>query len=105
MGAKLKTMSTKVHSVHFDADIKLINFINNKVSKLSLFFDNIVASEVFLRLDKAQDKSNKIAEVRLVLPGKELFAKKQSKTFEEATDLAVEALRRQVRRYKGKMLD
>jgi putative sigma-54 modulation protein len=105
VGAKLKTMSTKVHSVHFDADIKLINFINNKVSKLSLFFDNIVASEVFLRLDKAQDKSNKIAEVRLVLPGKELFAKKQSKTFEEATDLAVEALRRQVRRYKGKMLD
>jgi putative sigma-54 modulation protein len=105
VGAKLKTMSTKVHSVHFDADIKLINFINNKVSKLSLFFDNIVASEVFLRLDKAQDKSNKIAEVRLVLPGRELFAKKQSKTFEEATDLAVEALRRQVRRYKGKMLD
>lgn len=98
-------MSTKVHSVHFDADIKLINFINTKVSKLSLFFDHIVTSEVFLRLDKAQDKSNKIAEVRLLLPGKELFAKKQSKTFEEATDLAVEALRRQVRRYKGKMLE
>jgi putative sigma-54 modulation protein len=95
-------MSTKVHSVHFDADGKLINFINSKVSKLNLFFDNIVASEVFLRLDKAADKGNKVAEVRLVLPGKELFAKKQSKTFEEATDLAVEALRRQVRRYKGK---
>jgi putative sigma-54 modulation protein len=96
-------MSTKVHSVHFDADIKLIDFINNRVSKLNLFFDQIVTSEVFLRLDKAQDKSNKIAEVRLLLPGKELFAKKQSRTFEEATDLAVEALRRQVRKYKGKM--
>ncbi len=96
-------MSTKVHSVHFDADIKLINFINTKVSKLSLFFDHIVTSEVFLRLDKSQDKSNKVAEVRILLPGKELFAKKQSKTFEEATDLAVEALRRQVRKYKGKL--
>jgi len=96
-------MSTKVHSVHFDADIKLVNFINSKVSKLSQFFDNIVTSEVFLRLDKAQDKSNKIAEVRILLPGKELFAKKQSRTFEEATDLAVEALRRQVRKYKGKL--
>jgi putative sigma-54 modulation protein len=96
-------MSTKVHSVHFDADIKLVDFINSKVSKLSQFFDNIVTSEVFLRLDKAQDKSNKIAEVRILLPGKELFAKKQSKTFEEATDLAVEALRRQVRKYKGKL--
>lgn len=98
-------MSTKVHSVHFDADIKLIDFINTKVSKLNQFFDNIVTSEVFLRLDKAQDKSNKIAEVRLLLPGKELFAKKQSKTFEEATDLAVEALRRQVKKYKGKAME
>ncbi len=96
-------MSTKVHSVHFDADVKLVDFINSKISKLSLFFDHIVTSEVFLRLDKAADKSNKIAEVRLLLPGKELFAKKQSRTFEEATDLAVEALRRQVRKYKGKM--
>ena len=96
-------MSTKVHSVHFDADIKLVDFINSKVSKLSQFFDNIVTSEVFLRLDKAQDKSSKIAEVRILLPGKELFAKKQSRTFEEATDLAVEALRRQVRKYKGKL--
>ncbi len=96
-------MSTKVHSVHFDADVKLVNFINSKVSKLSQFFDNIVTSEVFLRLDKAQDKSNKVAEVRILLPGKELFAKKQSRTFEEATDLAVEALRRQVRKYKGKL--
>lgn len=98
-------MSTKVHSVHFDADVKLVDFINSKVSKLSQFFDNIVTSEVFLRLDKAQDKSNKVAEVRILLPGKELFAKKQSRTFEEATDLAVEALRRQVRKYKGKLTD
>jgi putative sigma-54 modulation protein len=96
-------MSTKVHSVHFDADIKLVDFIQSKVAKLSHFFNNIVTSEVFLRLDKAQDKSNKVAEVRILLPGKELFAKKQSKTFEEATDLAIEALRRQVRRYKGKL--
>lgn len=98
-------MSAKVHSVHFDADIKLINFINEKVGKLSLFFDNIVSKEVFLRIDKSEDKANKVAEVRLLLPGKELFAKKQSRTFEEATDLAVEALRRQVRKYKGKMTE
>jgi putative sigma-54 modulation protein len=98
-------MSTKVHSVHFDADIKLINFINEKVDKLSLFYDNIVTKEVFLRIDNAEDKANKIAEVRLLLPGKELFAKKQSRSFEEATDLAVEALRRQVRKYKGKQME
>ena len=95
-------MDIQVHSVHFTADKKLLNFVNDKVNKLELFFDNIIAGEVFLRLDKSQEKENKIAEVKLLLPGKELFAKKQCKSFEEAADLAVEALRRQVRKHKGK---
>lgn len=95
-------MNTKVHSVHFTADVKLVNFVNTKVDKLRLFFDNIVSSEVFLRLDKSTEKGNKVAEIRILLPGKELFAKKQSKSFEEAAELAVEALRRQVKKYKGK---
>lgn len=96
------SMNTKVHSVHFTADVKLVNFVNTKVDKLRLFFDHIVSSEVFLRLDKSTDKGNKVAEIRILLPGKELFAKKQSKSFEEAAELAVEALRRQVKKYKGK---
>lgn len=95
-------MDTKVHSVHFTADVKLVDFVNSKVNKLRLFFGNIVSSEVFLRLDKSAEKSNKIAEVRVLLPGKELFAKKQAKSFEEAADQAIEALRRQVKKYKGK---
>ena len=95
-------MDIQVHSVHFTADKKLLNFVNDKVNKLEVFFDSIIAGEVFLRLDKSQEKENKIAEVKLLLPGKELFAKKQCKSFEEAADLAVEALRRQVRKHKGK---
>jgi putative sigma-54 modulation protein len=95
-------MDIQVHSVHFTADKKLLDFVNEKVNKLELFFDNIIASEVFLRLDKSSDKDNKIAEVKLLIPGKELFAKKQCKSFEEAADLAVEALRKQVRREKEK---
>jgi putative sigma-54 modulation protein len=97
-------MTTRVHSVHFTADIKLVNFVNKKVEKLKVFFDHIVSSEVFLRLDKSNEKGNKIAEVRVLLPGKELFAKKQAATFEEASDLAVEALRIQVKKYKGKVV-
>ena len=96
-------MDIKVHSIHFDADVKLISFIQGKVSKLGMHFDNIVTSEVFLRLDKSKDMDNKVTEIRLAVPGKELFAKKQCKSFEEATDLAVEALRRQVTRHKEKM--
>lgn len=98
-------MELQVHSIHFDADIKLINFIHQKVNKLTVFYDEIIGSEVFLRLDKAQDSANKIAEIKILTRGKKLFAKKQCKTFEEAADLAVEAIRRQVRRKKGKELE
>ena len=96
-------MDIQVHSLHFTADKKLVDFINEKVGKLELFFDNIIATELFLRLDKSQDGDNKIAEVKMLIPGKELFAKKQCKSFEEATDLAVEALRKQVNKHKEKI--
>ena len=96
-------MDIKIHSIRFDADRKLLDFINAKVRKLIQYFDDIIGAEVFLRLDKSQDLENKVVEIRLTLPGNELFAKKQSKTFEESTDLAAEALRKQILRYKMKL--
>ena len=96
-------MDIKIHSVRFDADIKLIDFIKSKVTKLIQFNDDIIAAEVFLRLENSQDMENKITEIKLDIPGNNLFAKKQSKTFEEATDLAVDALRKQVKKKKEKI--
>ncbi len=96
-------MDIKIHSIRFDADVKLLDFITGKVRKLIQFFDDIIGAEVFLRLDKSQDLENKVVEIRLTLPGNELFAKKQSKTFEESTDLSVEALRRQIMKHKTKL--
>ena len=96
-------MEVEVRSVHFTADIKLINFINERLKKLEQFHDNIINSEVFLRLDNNNEMTNKIAEIRMNIPGTELFAKKQCKSFEEATDEAIEALRRQLRKRKGKL--
>jgi putative sigma-54 modulation protein len=96
-------MEIKVHSIHFDADQKLINFIQHRIQKLDLYYSDIISSEVYLRLDKNSIEGNKVAEIRLNTPGKEMFAKRQCKSFEEATDLAAEALRRQVRRKKGKL--
>lgn len=95
-------MKVKVQSIHFDADRKLLEFIEEKVEKLKQFYEDIIDSEVFLRLDKAEEKSNKIAEIRVNTPGKTLFASEQCRTFEEATDSAVEALRRQITRHKEK---
>lgn len=96
-------MNLIVHSIHFDADVKLKNFIEEKVNKLKQFDDKILEGEVFLRLDKSDDNENKVAEIKLLVPGKEMFAKKQCKSFEEATDLAVEALRRQIKKHKEKV--
>jgi len=95
-------MDLQVHSLHFNADKKLIDFVNGKVTKLETYFDKIIAGEVVLKIDKSDDTENKVAEIKLMIPGGELFAKKQCKSFEEATDLACEALRRQVDKHKGK---
>ncbi len=96
-------MEIQVHSVHFTADQKLIDFINEKVSKLGLFYDGIISVQVYLKLDKEHAHSNKISDVKILIPGKELFATKQCDTFEEAVDLSVEALRKQVIKQKEKV--
>jgi putative sigma-54 modulation protein len=96
-------MNTKIHSIHFDADSKLLDFIDQRIKKLQLFYEDIISSEVFLRLENVQDMENKIVEIRLEIRGNNVFAKKQSKTFEEATDLTIEALRRQLLKHKTKI--
>jgi len=96
-------MDIKVHSIRFDADVKLLEFINSKLKKLIQFYVDILGAEVFLRLERSQNLENKVVEIRLNLPGNELFAKKQSKSFEESTDLCVEALRRQIHKHKTKL--
>ena len=96
-------MNIQIHSVRFDADSKLLEFINTKIKKLLQHNDDIIGAEVFLRLDKAQDTENKITEIKLDIPRNPLFAKKQSKTFEEATDTAVDALKKQITKQKGKL--
>ena len=95
-------MDLKINSVHFTADQKLVDFIQEKVGKLELMYDNIISSEIYLKIDKNDGTENKVAEVKLLLPGSELFAKKQCKSFEEAADQAVQALKKQVERHKSK---
>jgi len=91
-----------MHSIRFNADVKLLNFIQRKADKLDTFFDKIINGEVFLRLDKDVQNENKIVEIKLNIPGGQLFAKEKSKSFEAATDLAVQALVKQIKKYKEK---
>jgi putative sigma-54 modulation protein len=97
-------MNIKIHSVRFDADKKLLTFIQEKTNKLEVFYDDIIGAEVFLRLDKdSSERENKLVEIKLDVAGNTLFSKKQCKTFEEATDLSVEALRKQLIKRKDKI--
>tara|TARA_B110000305_G_C19399262_1_gene619216 strand:+ start:1061 stop:1366 length:306 start_codon:yes stop_codon:yes gene_type:complete len=95
-------MKVTVHAIHFDADKELVNFINERVNKLEHFYDGLMGGEVFLRLEKADDNQNKVAEIKLQSPGKELFAKRQCKSFEEAVDTALEAIKSQLKTHKEK---
>jgi putative sigma-54 modulation protein len=97
-------MDIQIQSIQFDADQKLIDLIRKRIEKLQTFTEQIIHVEVFLKLEsKSSVVKDKTATIKLQLPGKLLVAEETSKMFEEATDLAVESLRRQIRKYKEKI--
>ena len=95
-------MKVMINSVHFKADQKLEEFITQKLDKLCSKYSEVINAEVALKLDNTDTPENKIADIRLVLRGDDLFASKQSKSFEESTDVAIDALKKQLEKYKGK---
>lgn len=92
-----------IEAVHFTVDTKLTQLIEEKLEKLSLFFDQIINTEVILKVDKKESHDNKIVEIKMFVPGRDLFAKKQANSFEKAADEVVEALRRQIKKHKEKL--
>tara|TARA_B110000879_G_scaffold12616_1_gene15809 strand:- start:150 stop:452 length:303 start_codon:yes stop_codon:yes gene_type:complete len=95
-------MKVEFHSVNFTADGKLLEFIQKKMDKLDVFYDNIVNADVYLKAESSPGTENKYIELKISVPGKELVVKKHAKTFEEASDSGAEALRRSLVRYKEK---
>ena len=71
-------MQVKVQSIQFSADQKLISFVSQKVNKLNLFFGNIIVSEVFLKIIRANSNNNKLVEIKINVPGKELFLQEKN---------------------------
>lgn len=95
-------MRLQVHSIHFDADRKLIDFIQQRVDKLETFYDRLVDGEVYLRLNN-EGVENKTVEIKLNAPGRKLFAKEQARSFEAAADMAANALLSQLKKFKTRM--
>ncbi|MCS7018994.1 MAG: ribosome-associated translation inhibitor RaiA [Cytophagales bacterium] len=97
-------MKLQIHSIHFDADVKLLNFIQKKANKLDTFFERIIGGEVYLRLEKGEhSRENKVVEIKLFIPGGSLFVKEQNISFEAAMDEAVESMKAQLKKYKEKL--
>lgn len=94
-------MKIQIQSVKFDADSKLLAFVENKVGKLERLNDTTTNVEITLRLDKDHEVGNKVVTIVMSVPGTELVAERRSKSFEESTDAAVDALKKQIEHYKG----
>jgi putative sigma-54 modulation protein len=95
-------MKANIQSVNFNIDKDLVEFINTKVDGLEKFYDKIIETDVYLKVQNTSEKENKIVEVKLNIPGDEFMVKKQCKSFEEGVDLATGALKRQLRKKKEK---
>jgi putative sigma-54 modulation protein len=95
-------MEIKIQAIHFDASAALEKFIQKKVAKLEQFYDDILEAEVILKIVKPETILNKEALVKIKVSGNELFASKLSDSFEESIDATVEALEKQLLKFKEK---
>lgn len=97
-------MNVNIQTVHFDADDKLVDYVSKKIQKLSTFHDKIVKVDVFLKLDNVVHTiKDKIAEIRVHIPGHDLFVKSSSKSFEESFENALDSITNQIKRKKEKL--
>ena len=93
-------MEINIQSVKFDADRKLVEFVEKKMARLERFAERATSVNVVLSLDKDSEKGNKVAKVTLRIPGSDLVAEQRARTFEEAVDLALDAIKRQIEKHR-----
>ncbi len=95
-------MKVNAQSVNFTADGKLIGFIQERLDKLELFYDRVISSDVYLKVENTSAKENKIVEIKVHVPKDKFIVKKQCKSFEEAVDSACDSLERKLVKRKEK---
>jgi len=95
-------MKVNTQSVNFNADGNLIDFVQKRLDKLDQFYDKVISSDVFLKVENTSSKENKIVEIKLHVPRDKFLVKKQCKSFEEAVDSACSSLERKLVKKKKK---
>jgi putative sigma-54 modulation protein len=96
-------MKVNVQSVNFNVDKELIDFIEKKVNSLEKYYDRIVDSDVYLKVQQTSGKENKLVEIKMNVPGNDFVVKKQCRTFEEGTMQVVDSMKRQLTKKKEKI--
>jgi putative sigma-54 modulation protein len=96
-------MKVNVHAVNFAIDAKLVDFIQDRMDKLEKYYDKVVFADIYLKVENTSERENKIAEVKMNVPGDDFLVKKQCKTFEEAIELSAESLERMLLKRKEKI--
>ncbi len=95
-------MKVNVQGIGVTPRQDLLDLINEKLNKLERISDRIVEAKVILRVEKSTDRSNKQVEVRLAIPGNDIFVKKQGESFEEVVQKTTDTLQRELKDWKEK---
>lgn len=95
-------MEIQFQSTNFKADKKLLDLIEQKLKKLEHYYDKIIDASVYMKVQKSDDKVNKILEIKVNVSNSTLFVEEHDRTFENAIDKAEDALRAQLMKYKQK---
>ncbi|MDR1122053.1 MAG: ribosome-associated translation inhibitor RaiA [Dysgonamonadaceae bacterium] len=95
-------MEIRIQAIHFDASQQLEAFVQKKVSKLEKYLDGILTAEVVLKVVKPESALNKEVSIKLEVPNQDFFAGKTTDTFEESIVEAVNALEKQLLKFKEK---
>tara|TARA_R110002051_G_scaffold173614_1_gene243910 strand:- start:25 stop:327 length:303 start_codon:yes stop_codon:yes gene_type:complete len=96
-------MKVNAQSVNFNAEVSLIGFVQNRLNKLDQYYNKVISSDVYLKVEKTSSKENKIVEIKVYVPKDEFIVKKQCKSFEEAIDSACDSLKRRLVKRKEKL--
>ena len=95
-------MNVNFQSVNFTADVKLVEFTQKRIEKITQFSNQIVSVYVYTKVENSSAKINKFAELKIGIPGDEVIVKKTAKSFEEAINQAADSAERILKRRKEK---
>lgn len=97
----MSIMDVRIQSIHFDADQKLLDFIDKKIAKLERFFARVTEVEIYLKLDAMNGSTqSKVAEIKVNIPGKTIFSREETYSFEDSVEIALDQVVAQVKKHK-----